>query len=104
MHLAHAQQTSSCNVPDWQVGTGKIAYDKVVTAVCNWKHMDLGWTKVQAQPAAKGSLVCVLPHLVVPWMQLPLQVTFLGEGSCQKAPQKQWNGIIQTLQGTSQTD
>lgn len=75
-----------------QVGKGRRAYDKVVSAVQQWKHMDLGWTTVHADCPVKGNLVCVLPHIVVPWMKLPLQVTFVDQSMCRKDQKRGWTG------------
>ncbi|KAL3134003.1 hypothetical protein ABBQ32_008442 [Trebouxia sp. C0010 RCD-2024] len=41
---------------------------------------------------AKGNLVCVLPHIVVPWMKLPLQVTFVEQSTCRNYQRKGWTG------------
>lgn len=54
--------------------------------------MDLGWTTVRADCPVKGNLVCVLPHIVVPWMKLPLQVTFVEQNTCRKHQRKGWTG------------
>lgn len=83
------------------MGQGRTAYDKVVRAVQQWKHMDLGWTTVHADSPVKGNLVCILPHIVVPWMKLPLQVTFVDHTKCRKHQQKGWTGdsFLQHIHG-----
>ncbi|DBA75416.1 hypothetical protein WJX77_008156 [Trebouxia sp. C0004] len=87
-----------------QVGKGRVAYDRAVRAICAWKHMDLGWSTVHADPPVKGGLVCVLPHLVFAWMKLPLKVAYVHKGSCSMGGESGWTGqhlkyAHSTLQG-----
>ncbi len=76
-----------------QVGKGKVGYDKAVKAVRCWKHMDLGWTTVHADPVVKGGLVCVLPHVLFAWMKLPLKVAYVEQGKSSAS----WTGIHHVL-------
>ncbi len=56
--------------------------------------MDLGWSTVHADPPVKGGLVCVLPHLVIAWMKLPLKVAYVDNGSYSIGGKSGWSGGV----------
>lgn len=65
-----------------------MAYDKAVRALQSWKHMDVGWSTVHADPPVKEGLVCVVPHVLFAWMKLPLKVAYVVDGSFGTGSQK----------------
>uniref|UniRef100_A0A0A9G521 DUF1990 domain-containing protein n=1 Tax=Arundo donax TaxID=35708 RepID=A0A0A9G521_ARUDO len=64
------------------VGSGADTFLHAKSALLSWRHVALGWANVEADtPVKVGTRFCICYKELVPWVMLPLQITYVTEGN-----------------------
>ncbi|GJN09364.1 hypothetical protein PR202_ga27365 [Eleusine coracana subsp. coracana] len=64
------------------IGSGAATFDHAKSALLSWRHLALGWANVEAEtPVKAGTRFCICYKEVIPWVMLPLQISYVSSSS-----------------------
>ncbi|KAJ4963608.1 hypothetical protein NE237_023547 [Protea cynaroides] len=82
------------------VGSGHPTYEKAKNALQSWRHFALNWAFVNPKtPIQTETKFCVCVKQFLPWMLMPLQVSYITEVSDRKKHKASFGFGSGTLQG-----
>ncbi|XP_042478012.1 UPF0548 protein At2g17695 [Macadamia integrifolia] len=82
------------------VGSGLPTYEKAKTALQSWRHFALNWAFVNPKtPIRTETKFCVCTKQFLPWVLMPLQVSYVTEGSDREKLKASFGFGSGTLQG-----